>query len=405
MLGLGFIMRPMAGQPDTPITEELRRKLRALREATYVAPAQLLRQSANIPAGLSAKTITNWMNGTVATARGDHLQFVLDAYRALPHYTFVDITTNERQLLQQLREQSGVGPSALLRGQRDVMPDGLSGRLIKSWLDGRTTRVRKDHLDWVIRHWRELANSTSRRINIRDEDVNAMQQERARTGVSGYTLLKIADNPPENLSVNMIYNWMNGEIRTARESDLAFVLALWRSLPDAPEPQPTRPSRTMRQIPANRYSEAVYLDDAIVRRLREQKDATGYGAQTLLNWARDNAETIPEDLNAKKIEGWLAGQIRHARQSHLDWVVAMYDKLATQPDRRITLTREHIAALERERERTGVAQTALLENAVDVPEGLSAAMITRWINGNTKTARTDFYDYVLSKWRALPDDI
>ena len=383
----------MAAELDCPITESMRQELVELRRATGVGPYKLLAWANNVPHELTASKIHSWLAGQTMTARHDHVAFVLDAYRALPQNHTVEISRHQRRELQQLRAQSGIGPTALLRGQRDAIPDGLTAEQVRRWLSGEVQQVRRDHLDWVRRRWRKLAHGRHRRVAIRQKDVDALNQAYARTGVSADALLRAAEDPPDNLTGGMIAKWMTGLTKTAREDHLDFVLHLWRALPDA-HPGDVR---------ARQCADAVRLDDALRRHLKARKRETGLGPQALLKWAEANGEPIPDDLTVAKANNWLSGRARYARRHHLDWVHAIYNKAGRPVGERVTLTPEHRSALEAERARTGVSQAALLARAADVPEELSAPLISSWINGYAKTARADLYAYVLAQWRKLPD--
>lgn len=70
--------------------------------------------------------------------------------------------------------------------------------------------------------------------------------------------------------------------------------------------------------------------------------------------------------------------------------------------RRVAITPEILAQLRAEFKRTDVAAQKLLQNASDVPEGLTAETIRHWQSGRMKTARKHHLYYVLALWAALP---
>lgn len=45
----------------------------------------------------------------------------------------------------------------------------------------------------------------------------------------------------------------------------------------------------------------------------------------------------------------------------------------------------------------------MLRGAFDRPPGLDARMITSWLEGKVKTADPEHLDYVLRRWRAVPE--
>lgn len=72
---------------------------------------------------------------------------------------------------------------------------------------------------------------------------------------------------------------------------------------------------------------------------------------------------------------------------------------------KIKITEEIIAHIRSEIERTGCGPTLLLRGQrTKKPEGLSSDVITRWLNGNSKTGYAAHLDFVLALWEALPDE-
>jgi hypothetical protein len=59
--------------------------------------------------------------------------------------------------------------------------------------------------------------------------------------------------------------------------------------------------------------------------------------------------------------------------------------------------------LKAERKRTATTALALLRDAEDLPDGLTGSLVNRWIGGIAKSAPQRQIDYVLARWRALPD--
>lgn len=62
------------------------------------------------------------------------------------------------------------------------------------------------------------------------------------------------------------------------------------------------------------------------------------------------------------------------------------------------------AALQSEQKRTGIGVSALLRGTRhECPAGLNASIVNNWINGTAKTGCITHYDYLLSRWKRLPD--
>jgi len=57
-----------------------------------------------------------------------------------------------------------------------------------------------------------------------------------------------------------------------------------------------------------------------------------------------------------------------------------------------------------ERERTGVSVSLLLRSSPpNRPEGINAGVVNSWFTHGPKTAREDYFNYVLKRWRQYPD--
>ena len=69
----------------------------------------------------------------------------------------------------------------------------------------------------------------------------------------------------------------------------------------------------------------------------------------------------------------------------------------------ITITDTLRAKLRVERQRTGVTAINLLKACRDVPDGLNARAVNRWIGGLIRSAPASDLNYVVALWAALPD--
>jgi hypothetical protein len=67
------------------------------------------------------------------------------------------------------------------------------------------------------------------------------------------------------------------------------------------------------------------------------------------------------------------------------------------------ITKALRASLKAEIKRTGASAQLLLKNAPDLPDGLNGSIVNRWIGGIIRSAPQRHVDYVLAKWRSLPD--
>jgi DNA-binding XRE family transcriptional regulator len=63
------------------------------------------------------------------------------------------------------------------------------------------------------------------------------------------------------------------------------------------------------------------------------------------------------------------------------------------------ITPEIIEELQTCQERSGIGPVALLSRKPGKPKGLNAGLIYNWLSGKAKTARKDYFDYVLTQWK------
>lgn len=72
----------------------------------------------------------------------------------------------------------------------------------------------------------------------------------------------------------------------------------------------------------------------------------------------------------------------------------------------IEITGELRKTLLQHRERTGVGSSQLLRGKRrEAPNKLTSSFIDNWMRGQSKSAKKEYWDYVLSLYEALPDDI
>jgi len=139
-----------------PIEGWMLTSLRKSRELG-ILPEMLFDEAADIPYGLNAGVIGEWLDGAASEAKKNHLDWVLSRCKALSNVQRprIAITEGIQATLVAHRERSGVEQTALLKGARDI-PDGLSSQLITAWIGGYIGTARKDFLDYVIARWMEL---------------------------------------------------------------------------------------------------------------------------------------------------------------------------------------------------------------------------------------------------------
>jgi len=382
------------------ITANIRRELQMHRERTGVGAARLLGQSLSPPEGLTAAIVVNWFDGRTLSADKDHLEFVLAAYQTLPFMptTRVSITAGIRRELRALEKQSGLGPSAMLRGANN-RPQGLTSVAVRSWMSGLAKSALKAHLEFVLSYWPDVDPIIPLTNTIRAE----LRKHRVRTGVSADALMRGDQNAPKGLSSATIYRWINGDIRRVRSVHLEYVRSKWARLPDNSRP-PRKLNGRAHTSYAKHSGEPARIDitPQIRAQLRCEHERAGVGPYTLLR----RSVGVPEGLKGHAIAGWLSGQTATANSEYLDFVLDLWraqPSLPAKAEPRVPIDAAVRGSLHAERNRTGVGTTLMFDGTKYRPDGLNAYMIRSWISGQTKTARRDHLEFVLKAWGALPD--
>lgn len=374
------------------ITAEIRAELNALRERVGVGVERLLRMADDKPDDLRIAEVFRWLNGAADTARADHLDYILQSWRALPAVRFVAISPTLRERLRELRDRTGVEPAELLE-QGSTPPDGLTPRKVEGWLRGSARRAQADHLDHVVAAWEALP--------ARDPDPHVAEQVAAmrglveQTGVTPHALLRThRHDVPEGLNADQVGAWLARTPLQARPDHLAFVLGRWREIAEA----------------GTYY---VPITPEIAADLSAERERTGVGPAALYR----EAETTPEGLGPQTVSQWMNGAQKTARRDHLDWALACWRSLPdlTQPDPaalglsgyemhkgRIVLTDEIRDRLRALQQRSGKGPEALLSWAkrcgLDVPKGLAASQPAQWMSGAIGAMKPDHLVFIIEAW-------
>ena len=173
----------MSGLRRTKLTKTIIDTLASERERTGVTYAQLLKRSERAPHDLSERHIYIWLNKS-KTARSDHLQFVLDSYKALPTLPvadpsvralkpnlgqtptkralspFVEITDDMRAAMQSELTRSGIRQTSL---KAAISPDfdQISLQMLRGWINGSITKARREYWDYVMKLLRQFPDRNS----------------------------------------------------------------------------------------------------------------------------------------------------------------------------------------------------------------------------------------------------
>lgn len=137
--------------------------LHALKARTGLGPNALMRGASDAPSKLDSTIIKGWMDGNAKSARPEYLDYVFKRWTEMPCKEEAFVFIHEKELLDLNTEKTrtGIGSFKLLKQSQDV-PDGLSYRIIESWMSGQTVRAQKLHYDFTLELWRSLPDAYSK---------------------------------------------------------------------------------------------------------------------------------------------------------------------------------------------------------------------------------------------------
>ncbi|MEO1190271.1 MAG: hypothetical protein AAFY02_00815 [Pseudomonadota bacterium] len=378
-----------------PLASEMIATLRALRARTGVGASALLKHAADCPDGLTAAMLASWLypHGRTKTVRRDHYRFACALWQSLPDdpHPRIPLTEEMHRTLSFHRDRTGIRPKALLTHASDV-PEGLTRGLIQRWLHAKrpVKTVRADYYEFVVDLWAGLPDAPVAKdsgdptITLTDVMVRQLQQERERTGVSPARLLVGATGRPSGLTASVIAGWLKPgpEGIAVHAGHFDYVVHLWRSLRDDPDPR-------------------IPLTEPMRQRLRRERERSGVPAAQL----SAIEPGFPIGLSAGMVRAWLHPKpaTKTVRRSHYDFVLRLWQSLPDDPEGFIPLTETMRLRLRAERDRTGVNPNTLL-TATPV-DGLSPGSLARWLQEkkSPKRVRRRHFREVLTRWRALPD--
>ncbi|WP_159807585.1 hypothetical protein [Litoreibacter roseus] len=251
------------------LTIELKSQLRAEKHRTQSGSITLLKSTQSVPERLSGAIIDGWISGRTRTAQREHLEFVLQAYRALPDgaggpnkpingaKSRVRITNAMRSKLAKIH---AVAPSNYLR---KASPD-LTPVKIAHILSGRNKSISREA--WTF--FQEMSNRTLDQANssttpdlsldtiepprarqplknkirkfvggieyveITEQRYNLLHREVRRTLVSPRNLLKSLTDSPTGFRATTAMGWYWGKLRSAERAHWNYLLERYAELPD-----------------------------------------------------------------------------------------------------------------------------------------------------------------------------
>jgi hypothetical protein len=229
----------------------------------------------------------------------------------------VSITEDIVEELKRLQEQSGVGPGALLRGQKDVPPRLNSGTIF-GWKRQTVKTARRDQLEWVLQRWSEVTPV----VSVTPELIKEIEAQLKRTGITPRALIARIDPPLDKLRPELVTRWVKGTTKTARQDHLDAVLNALRAAPDA------RPREKRAYIGRDKFQRRLEFDDALRIALDVERERTGIQASEMLKYFYRGK--VPDGLNAGMISAWLNTSPKTVPADLYEWTLAAWRAL---PDR------------------------------------------------------------------------
>lgn len=156
---------PKLGEPGSgyvEITQDIRLKLVEYRDKRYI-PAAIFNYFSDVPKGLTAYTISDWITGKTKFAKRNFLHIALDRCQAMEELRNrpVAITPEIIKKLHKYKKQTGLGPIGIINHNlcRDI-PEGYSYAHHKNWLSGAAKTTQHDYLEFVLDLYQRILNDT-----------------------------------------------------------------------------------------------------------------------------------------------------------------------------------------------------------------------------------------------------
>ena len=321
------------------------------------------------------------------------MEWVLAAWRKRRRHEMISLTKGDVRRLKNLLGGLGVGPHAALRMIKPRIQN-LRPSTVQLWLSGRETLVRHDQYDQLVAAFQNRLDTGRNRIKLTPDHLAALEAEKARTGVEVLALARDLAHLPDAPLPGMIFSWMSGTIGSARKSDYDLVLESWRALPDVGSPELGLGDYSLRQG-------RIVLEPRILVQLESLKMQTGMSGTALIKRAREQGKTIPAGFTHSMVISWLTRNARTAKPEHLEFAVEMWRSLPEKEEHpTIRLDDDRMKRLKGFRT-AGFIPTRAFDGAPDIPNGLSAATVSRWLGGHADNVREDHWKWVVARCASL----
>lgn len=238
-------------------------------------------------------------------------------------------------------------------------------------------------------------------VPITREIIKKLKSEQRRTGLTGYALMKLQDDPPKGLTgniVNAMFDAHSGPVQRTPEHFLAFVFEAYKKLPDTP--------RRWRSEKEN--GGYIPVTDEFRQLILNEVKRTGVKVNTLLTKAARTQET---KAKPQAVYSWLNDKTVEADREAMEELEQLYAALPTKKDisvrnegRNTSLCKIREAdrkKLQLYKDVLGILPNFIFKKARDVPEGLPRASVNGWIDGSRKKANPEYIRWVLNRCREL----
>ena len=282
----------------------------------------------------------------------------------------VEVTTEIIASLKKHQKRTGIGTTNILTEANDA-PLGLNVSTINNWIGGLTKTARKDYLDYVLNRYDQLASSEY--ANITSSVLARLKKYKKITGVNVGKLLEESLDVPEGLDNKKVNSWIAGDTKTAKRSHIDYLFKAYDNC------------------------DYIRVTPKILAKLRGHVERTGVGYKTIIK----GQSNIPEGLTPSIIAHLLSGETQSIRKPYLEYVLQVYHDCAYP----VHISKKNLDQLRSHAERTGVGgrSAILLRGQKNIPEGLTANIIGHWFTGRAEIALPEHINYVLNRYRALPD--
>jgi len=210
-------------------------------------------------------------------------------------------------------------------------------------------------------------------IPITDAMREDLKSEVERTGVAVSTFASRTNRTFKNVTSQVLYSWLTGSVVSADEEDWNGVLAGYAELPTG--------------------DKKIKITPSMRDKLIAESDRTKVGGIRLVKQFE-----LPDGVTGGMIHNWYKGKSKNALRKHWSKVMEAYATLPTF----LKVTPEMRKQLTDTMERSGIYQVALLKQAQDVPEGLTAKTIESCRNGATANIKEEHWNWVINTYATMP---